>query len=507
MDSAWTGTLGAADRALPRNMWGATPRAFVAAALPLLGPATSPTLQNLARRLLLSDAVAPPGRDPADGPGLFALRVERLLALGQVDAGVQLLAAVAPTIASDSFDRNRIELSFAANDLPGACGIAQGGAAHYQNPWWDRALIACQALSGQTEQAGLGLSLLREQKAPPDAAFDALIETIAGHRQKLDKLPNPTPLYVALLAAAKLPLPADALAAAGPAALYTYATSDKVPVLQRLPAAEKAMAWGALPAAALGLLYASVDLKAEEQAAALKNGKPPEDARGRALFYTIARNSDQAATRVAALRPLLADARRRGALIQTAQLVAPLVAELQPGDEMKDFAGDAARILLVTGHADETVQGWIALAATRELQLVGHLAKADVGAAAPPLLHDAMVALAQRDGAAAPHQADLLVALLAALDGPIANLDWGTLLTPVHPGALPAAALWIDQQQAAAAQRIGETVLSSLLLAAAGDHLTPEPVVLSRVLAGLEAAGLDADARALAVEAALAAGI
>src|SRR5690348_7454700 len=63
MDAAWTGILGPADGALPRNMWAGTPRAKVAAALPLLQPTTSPELQDLARRLLLSDAVAPAGRD------------------------------------------------------------------------------------------------------------------------------------------------------------------------------------------------------------------------------------------------------------------------------------------------------------------------------------------------------------------------------------------------------------------------------------------------------------
>jgi hypothetical protein len=72
---------------------------------------------------------------------------------------------------------------------------------------------------------------------------------------------------------------------------------------------------------------------------------------------------------------------------------------------------------------------------------------------------------------------------------------------------LPNGALWLDQQQAAQGRRIGETVLTTLLLASAGDKLSGEPIVLAHAIAALQAVGLDADARAMAVEAALDAGI
>src|SRR5262249_36322410 len=152
-------------------------------------------------------------------------------------------------------DRMRVELRFAANDVPGGCGIVKQRIARYQNLWWDRALIACQALGGDPAGAGLGLSLLHEQKAPADPAFDALIEAAGGGRaRKIDKLPDPSPIRLALLAAAKQPLPADALAAAGPASLYQWATNEAVPAERRLAAAERAAALGALPPDALATL-------------------------------------------------------------------------------------------------------------------------------------------------------------------------------------------------------------------------------------------------------------
>ena len=72
---------------------------------------------------------------------------------------------------------------------------------------------------------------------------------------------------------------------------------------------------------------------------------------------------------------------------------------------------------------------------------------------------------------------------------------------------MPDVAVWTRQQEAANGKRTGETVLLTLLLARAGDHLSGEPIVLSRAIGGLKAVGLDGEARALALEAALAAGI
>src|ERR671931_144900 len=67
--------------------------------------------------------------------------------------------------------------------------------------------------------------------------------------------------------------------------------------------------------------------------------------------------------------------------------------------------------------------------------------------------------------------------------------------------------VWLDLPRAAASRRLGETVLLAVLLASDGTRLTPEPVTLARAVDSLTAAGLDGDARAVAVEAALGAGL
>jgi hypothetical protein len=122
-------------------------------------------------------------------------------------------------------------------------------------------------------------------------------------------------------------------------------------------------------------------------------------------------------------------------------------------------------------------------------------------------LREVQASLTARDAAAAPRQTDLLASLLSALGEPVKDVDLAPLVQSTHQAIFPNGALWLDQEQAATAGRVGETVLTTILIASVGDHLSAEASVVARAVAGLKAIGLDADARALALEAALAAGI
>ena len=145
----------------PRRCGAGVKRSFIAAALPLLAPSASPVLQDLARRLLLSDAASPAGADAAGParprrdaprPSARARRCRR----GAADDGR------AAARSERRGPRPRAESSCA---LPRATRRAPAATvedriARYQNLWWDRALIACQALAGDGAKAALGLSLL-----------------------------------------------------------------------------------------------------------------------------------------------------------------------------------------------------------------------------------------------------------------------------------------------------------------------------------------------------------
>jgi hypothetical protein len=502
VDSSWAGALDDQAQALGDTMWQGTPRSFVAAALPQLKPTASPALHALARRLLLSNAIAPEGHDPTDGPSLAQLRVERLMALGEIEGAAAVLDQLPATARTDDLDRLRVELSFARNDPQDGCRRVQEGVDRYQAVWWARALIACQALTGAGDKAALGLSLLREQKVPPDPAFDALVAAQGGHGRRIEKLPHPSPVLVTLLAGAKLPLPEEAVAAADPATLRAWVGNTAVPPLQRLDAAERAVSLGALPPASLADLYGQVEFKPEELGQAIRQAKPTMTPRERALLYQVARGDPAAGVRATALKALLADATKRGDFAAMARVVTPILTDLPAGDELAPFAPEAVRALLAAGRADAAAPWLTAIDPAQAPLLLGlvRLASANSDDTA---LHEAVAGAAQHQ----PAQAAMLLALAAALGQKVPPGDWALLIGPEHAGSLPNTALWLDQEDAAAAKRVGETVLATLILARQGDHLATEPIVIARAVAGLKAVGLANDARALAVEAGLAAGI
>ena len=506
VDPAWAGNLSTADGALPETLWQGTEKAFVMAALPQLRPSLSPTLQDLARRLLLSNAVAPFGEDLPKNRGLAALRLDRMVALGYLDAAAQLIDQLPSKGDPEPLDRLRVEIGFLKNDNDGACSQVQSATGRYQDVWWDRAEIACQALAGDAAKAALGLSLLRERQAPHDQVFDTLVEAIDNHAAaKVEHLPDPTPIRLALLAAAKLPLPADAFQNADPAVLRAWATNANVPAERRLAAAERATALGAFPLDELRLLYTN----ASQREKVLKNGETPQE---RAGLYLTANQDTTPAVRAEALQSLLQAGLKRGEFVVTARLVAPLLLEVTPSPDLDWFTPLAARVLYATDHPEEA-RRWAELGgptAQAQLFLVARLAEGDKGPAWPKDgLRSILEGLQRKDAPVEPAKLLLSGALLQAVGEPIKPADWAALvgLPPAASAPLPNVALWLDGAAAVAGHRLGEGLLDTLVMAQSGGRLSSEPIVVAEAVARLNALGMGAEARHLALEAALSAGL
>lgn len=509
VDTSWTGLLAEAKGGFPHDMWAGANRGFVVAALPQLQPVTSPELTSLARRLLLSDAAAPApaGNADAAGPKLLAERIDRIYALGFVHDGLALIESLPDTVLTDAIDRDRVELRFAANDATGACNDVTARIGRYTEAWWARALITCQALAGDVAKASLGQSLLADQKAPPDPEFDALIRQLSGHGAgRIARLGDPTPLRITLLAAAKRPLPADAVAVADPAALAGYAGNSNVPAEDRLAAGERAEALGTLSPQDLAALYGAIKFKPEELDRARRSIRPPATARDRALLYALAKSGSDFAVRAGTIEALAADAEKRGVFVPEAAVLAAALTDIPSASADPKFAAVAARILLATGDT-ANAKPWVSAAGDKATLLLSLIAAPGTPRVDANVARDAAMAAGD---AAAGLRAGLIYVLLTALgDDPatLADLTPEALTAPATPGALPNAALWDEQQRAAANAQLGSTVLASILLAESDSRLTSEPLLLGRAVAGLRAVDLDNDAHALALEAALNAGI
>jgi hypothetical protein len=510
VDPAWAGSLTASQGALPETLWQGTQKVFVAATLPLLQPTLSPTLQELSRRLLLSNATAPTGDEPAKSRSLAAIRLERLLALGYVDATAELIDRLPWKGDPEPLDRLRVEIGFLKNDNEAACRRVQDAIGRYQDVWWDRAQIACQALAGDPGKAALGLSLLRERQVPRDQVFDSLIEAVGGHTAKLERMPDATPIRVALLAAAKLPLPADALQNADPAVLRAWATNPQVPAERRLAAAERAAALGVLPLDDLRSLYAEITVKPEERKAAIQQAA--DNPRARAVLYATASQETVPAARAEALQSLLQAGLKRDEFPVTARLVAPLLLELEPSPDLDSFAPMAARALYAVDRAQEAGR-WAEIggaSAQAQLFLVARLALGENGPAWPKDgLRSILEALQPKDAILEPGKLLLAGALLQAVGEPIRPEDWAALvaLPPAAGAASPNAALWFDGRAAVAGHHLGEALLDTIVMAQSGGRLSSEPIVIAEAVARLNSLGLQVEARRLALEAALSAGL
>jgi hypothetical protein len=505
LDPSWGDALPKGDAALPPDMWQGTPRGTLRSLLALLGSTDSPALRALTRRLLLSGAAAPPGADPPDAPSLVLLRAEALARVGALAGAEAVLDNFPADKRGEAADRLRIELAFAGNDITDACQRVAAGLAQHQNVWWDQANVACQLLSGDRDKAALSLDVLHDRGAAPDPLFDTLVAAASGHAAKLDKHATLTPLRATLWAASKRPLPAEAIMSADAATLSAFAGSEGPPSL-RLAAAERAAVLGAWPPDRLAALYGKLSFADTERVNALADDKIGDTPTGRALLFAVAQKDTDPTHRVASLIAFLAAARRHGLFFVASRLAAPIIAALGPGDAAKSAAPVFIRALIAADRAKE-VAPWLPLLDSGATDpLVTIVGAIDGAHADDKAMDEALAALTLRANDPM-HQIGLFLMLATEFGTPPSAPELAAQMASAHEGAMPSMAVWLDLRRAEAAHRLGETVLASLALVAGDLHAADEPILLLRTITALRAAGFDAEARAIARDAAVAGGL
>jgi hypothetical protein len=192
------------------------------------------------------------------------------------------------------------------------------------------------------------------------------------------------------------------------------------------------------------------------------------------------------------LRGFLAHAGQAKQLPLGARVVEPLLLALRPDPQLGWLGAEAARALFATGRIAEA-RSWLAVADPEGAKALQPLARVAGGWDAPAVKPDRA-------------QPALLPALLSALGD---QVDWTPYLKAGlrEPRPMPPAALWLAQKDAVAERRLGEGLLLTLPMLADGERLTADPILLARGIESLRGLGLEAEARAIAVEAALAAGL
>ena len=505
---------------LPGDFWSGSRRSRIEALLPRLpSAAPSEAMRRLALALLTSPAQPPAGTGEAEA--LVFARVGRLVAMGEHDAALALLGSAGPEGGQARGARIENDRLLVALDLDTACERVLGKAGRAGESYWRRVRILCQAHVGLIEAATLGLELLLETDAAPDQVFDDTIYAMAGLAEPVvDPLADPTPLRVAAWRLAQLPIPAEAVDRAAPDVLPAIARAPESLPRIRLAAAERAEAAGTLSIEALRNFYRAIAFSPEEHADALELIEALEPPLGRSLMLQSIEAQTAPALRAELLSAALSLAEAQGAHGTMARALAHLMRAVPPAPGLSWFSGAAGRALMAAGD-HEAAAAWYALA-SEEAPRDAEAARAAVRLWPLMLLSaqevylktapfEAWLALrADRGGeAVALARANWLAILVDALGGRIDPEVWDRLMLDEPPVAAraPALALANGLQEAAEGGLLGETVLLALLLLGDDGPGAAGIATVGPVVSSLVSAGLREEARAIALEAALATGL
>ena len=498
------GLIDEAHGALGPAMWAGTSLALISRGIPLLPNQPGwRALRSLEVRLLESPASLPEGKP--GGESVVSLRAGKLEAIGAPDAAGQLLSRVPGPQLTPTQRRLQADAFLLSGDYASACAQEPALRSALQSDnYAQQVQVFCQFQASKGNEAGLGVDLLRDQKLK-DPAFFAAADALSGlPPAKLDWTSGVSPVSLAMAVQAKLPLAETAVAAAPTAVLPALARDQALAPETRIAAAERALALGLIPADMLRDLYEAIP--GDIATASSETGKTT---RSRAILYKAVESQSIPTQRADLIQRALAGDPAGAPLVY-----APVIAALQATPELLSFAPWAIRSLLAAGQT-EAVRPWLGVLRAEGLVSGGQAAAAlkplaRLAGLADPLTAADLAAWRQArnespaDGA---KRTLLLMCLISGLGDTPPDDDWLPLLDgpAVISGKVSRSALSVGLLSAASAQRKGETALYALL--ALGESRDAEPAEFARLITALKAAGLGADARALAVELALAYGI
>lgn len=462
-------------------------------------PPRSPALARLWRRLMLS-APSPSGRQPA-GEDLVALRLEALFRSGLLNEMREALGKGSGQGGTTQLWRARIDIGLGARET--GCQALTGALdSHLSKPLRaEKQLLTgyCAAVAGDTAAAALAASLAREEGSQADLAL-AVLETLDGGVDKRPPVPDRLTLIDYRVLELTGPIDsAQALAKGDPALLVALAASTALEPKVQVAAADAALRLNAMTAEAVAGVYRRL-------ASPGKSGAATADpALHRALLFRAMEETQTPTARAKLLRTLLDDARRAGVLLQTAAMLTPVLSNLWPEPETRPLAEAMVQIALAGGELDlarrwaesaANLQHWLALTdiadpQARDLQRPALVAIEDLlqrGRLPPALLHRT-------------------VSLLDALGITVPLPLWeaaGRIPQPAG-GYLPPTGVLGELSKASEQKQAGRTIMIVLQALGPDGPEGSNTLALSDAIRALRRAGLQAQARRLALEALFAA--
>ncbi len=448
------------------------------------------------RRALLSESAAPAGIAPGDW---VASRASLLIRIGEIDGAKALVDGVPIDRYTPALYQVAAQAALAAADLGGLCPIAITGRSLSTDPMWQLAVGMCAAMQGDDLTAASVFDALREDVKgvePFDVRLGERVATIAGDVGRASNIEwsesPPLTLYrYGVATAAGVAIPADRLAALGPARFGWLVRSAGVAPEIRLAALRPAAIQGTVSATEL---VSGIAALSPSNIASASTGDAAADTpagRLRTAFAGTGIND-----RLAAMRAIWASGAdaddRYGALIESATAAARLPVSAQAGDESPDIIA----ALLAAGSANAARRWWpIADKAGGAVRAKAWalLATGSGGVPVTPAEFDDW----RSDSDADDRRAGLLLAALAGL-GSASGSGWDALRAELLPRTVNSWTRAIDA--AAAAGRTGEVAILAAT-GVQGPWTQVPPLHLYHIVAALTRTGRGQEARLIAAEA------
>ncbi|MDP4795862.1 MAG: hypothetical protein NWR87_03025 [Rhodospirillales bacterium] len=360
IDDESVGILSEQDGGFGINMWRGITRAdAVALVNGLPKHLESAALRDVASRLLLSRAKAPVAVGE-NAKSLLAARSSALLAMGNVESTDLLMTASPSQDRPIGLDEVDAKLQVLKYNNAHACGLVRNNRATINDDFWQRLVIYCDALDGNADRVGFGLSLLRETSGDDPALVLLADAVITRNKIILEKIDRPTPIHLALSRTAKVELPLSVAESKDPLVLYSAAMAPNLKIGARIEAAERAVPMGALNPAELRQLYQQVTYTDADIGNALARAAEVGGAAARALLYQAALKQNIPSARAEIISTALGIAREDGRYIAAVKAFRPLINRLPPSPELVWFALTGVRAFLTLGDPVGTDR-WMAL--------------------------------------------------------------------------------------------------------------------------------------------------
>jgi len=519
------GTLDDGYNGLGFDMWNGTARADIHRLIANLPThINSAALRDLTRRLLLTTAdLKPLPENVSNSPTYTQLRVKKLMQMGLLDDAIALISLANNAGFADLLRADFIEAHLFLNNFSNVCAQVALSKDKLGEAYWQKLLIFCQALAGDLQGAEFGANLMMDMGNNDPTFFTLVEKLIQNSDAKLETMPAPNALHMALAELTKTALPKDVLKTKNPAVLQAIATNNTTPIDIRLAAAERATLIGVMSSAELNGLYKMIDFSPEELNSPISTAKDDNSSRSRALLFQAAAQEAVPEARALIIQEAISLAKQAELYPLAIATHLEHIIQIPTSIDIWWFAGNASRALYAVGRP-LPAQAWLGHLRTQALrtadaqtQLIDFWPLAGISAKGllPATDDGARQAWADSQLANTPDTREAInqitkgYILLDALDQKISDKAWAELaqMAQTNYQRLPNPAISHMMLKSAMAGKRGEAIawIISLLGELGTSHAGPETI--AQAITALRALGLQEEARTIALEAALKGGL